>query len=368
LELMLKGPTRGVGSGEGRKSGGNGERKSYSGGSSGAVALTREEKRLQRDLRANGITAKPKISVSTPRPRSRLNNGRSNHSSNSNSSADSQLSARARITASVHQLTALNTEKRDMRSIDDIQRDIENRGRGSGKEVPKVISGTDAASFGDWFGKSKKEKEKEREEEAKRRKPQENERSSAERERERARKSLPGSSASKTGPSKSSPLHRSSKPQASTSSAKPNSLSRPLPPSKTPTSSRLPSNATRPGSAAPKKRSRSRSPSYDSFTESEDDRRPAKRRSEGGGGEGSALKDQIWAMFGRNRKRDLEKDVQSDEDEDMEACGEDLWREELRSARIAKKEDQEAEEEERRREEEKRRRKELAKAGKKGAY
>lgn len=113
---------------------------------------------------------------------------------------------------------------------------------------------------------------------------------------------------------------------------------------------------------APPKRRRSfgsESDSYDSEEEEERERqrRRARKSSGGAGGRGGAGFD-IWSIInpGKSRQEYLGRDVVSD-DEDMEATGMDLEREEKQSARIAKMEDAEAEAEERRREEAKRRRK-----------
>jgi len=61
-------------------------------------------------------------------------------------------------------------------------------------------------------------------------------------------------------------------------------------------------------------------------------------------------------MFGKDRNSYIARDVLSD-DEDMEADADDLMKEEMRSARLAKREDEMALEEEKRHEDEKRRRK-----------
>jgi len=53
----------------------------------------------------------------------------------------------------------------------------------------------------------------------------------------------------------------------------------------------------------------------------------------------------------------MAEDVFSDEEDDMEADADDLRREELRSARLARKEDEAALEDEKRHEEEKRKKK-----------
>jgi len=70
----------------------------------------------------------------------------------------------------------------------------------------------------------------------------------------------------------------------------------------------------------------------------------------------NSLRSEIWKLFGKDRTAYTQIDVLSD-DEDMEADALALETEELRSARVARREDQEALDAERRHEEEKRRRK-----------
>ncbi|KAF7312042.1 hypothetical protein MIND_00216300 [Mycena indigotica] len=73
----------------------------------------------------------------------------------------------------------------------------------------------------------------------------------------------------------------------------------------------------------------------------------------------SSISDEIWRIMGKNRSQYMERDVYSDEesDGDMEADALTLEREELRSSKIARREEREAEEAERRAIEEKRKRK-----------
>lgn len=73
-------------------------------------------------------------------------------------------------------------------------------------------------------------------------------------------------------------------------------------------------------------------------------------------GETESYSDEIWKLFGKDRRAYIQRDVFSD-DEDMEVDAGVLEKEELRSARLAKKEDEAALEQEKRHEEEKRRKK-----------
>jgi len=66
---------------------------------------------------------------------------------------------------------------------------------------------------------------------------------------------------------------------------------------------------------------------------------------------------EIWKLFGKNRDQYVSNAVDSDDD-DMEADATALEREEMRSARIARKEDEEALRLEKMHEDEKRRKKE----------
>ncbi|KAJ7056696.1 hypothetical protein C8F01DRAFT_1154615 [Mycena amicta] len=77
----------------------------------------------------------------------------------------------------------------------------------------------------------------------------------------------------------------------------------------------------------------------------------------------NSISDTIWAIMGKKRSTYVSRDVYSDDDDDdIEADAAMLEREELRSMKIARREEREAEEAERRAVEEKRRRK-MAMAG-----
>ncbi|KAL0948633.1 hypothetical protein HGRIS_010440 [Hohenbuehelia grisea] len=78
---------------------------------------------------------------------------------------------------------------------------------------------------------------------------------------------------------------------------------------------------------------------------------PSKKRSTTPS-EGANYRDEIWKLFGKSRDRYVARDVFSD-DEEMEAGASDLEKEELISAKIARKEDELALAAERRHEEEK---------------
>ncbi|KAK4050079.1 hypothetical protein OIV83_003650 [Microbotryomycetes sp. JL201] len=72
----------------------------------------------------------------------------------------------------------------------------------------------------------------------------------------------------------------------------------------------------------------------------------------------NSMRDEIWRLLGRDRSRDIQRDMFSDDDDsDMEATGADVYREEQRAARIARQEDRNEEELLRRRAEEKAKRK-----------
>ena len=70
-------------------------------------------------------------------------------------------SARDRIVAEhlPNKLIALNTVKKDQRTIDEITRDLQHRRNPN--DTPVELVGPDAAAFTDWFGKTKREREKE---------------------------------------------------------------------------------------------------------------------------------------------------------------------------------------------------------------
>ncbi|KAI0258371.1 hypothetical protein BC834DRAFT_975220 [Gloeopeniophorella convolvens] len=305
------------------------------------LALTREEKRerrLQMQFSGGGRRAGP--SSSTSRMGRRLPGGAINVtlplSHASDMSASGGGSVRARLTAMPNTLTKVNTVKRDTRTIDEILRD-----RAKAREN-KTLEGEDAREFHDWFGAKSKGNET-----AKTGSPSSPAGSGA---------NTPSILTNRpdTAPSfpkkPSSPYLNNSKAQPlpsfrATSKAVAKASSKPARPS--PLGNRATSSSSAPLS---KKRTRSPPSSY-SESESDYDRPPRKRVPAASGG----IQDEIWKIFGRDRSKYVSRDVLSD-DEDMEADMTALEREELTSARIARKEDLAAEEEERRHEEEKRRR------------
>ncbi|KAG8956409.1 hypothetical protein FRC00_005019 [Tulasnella sp. 408] len=325
-----------------------------------SAALTREEKRMAKDpLMADKIKAR-KAGMTTSRHRKdgRLPGGAINatDSNSSGSPSGSRISspaangmtARARLTSSfAPTLTKLNTEKRDTRSIDEITRDLKRGRLGGPGEVDSVLYGEKAQTFGDWFGKKDKGKEVE-----------------------------VGDTKKAAVPGRANGLpamnHPPLKPNASgraqaanpSGSASTNSQARPRPGVAQTKAAGTSSNLKPQMPTMVRKRSRERSSSQDSFIEddedSEEERRYAKRKAGAGGRPldddlGGDTRELIWQLMGRKRSEYMSRDV--DSDDDMEVGGLELEREELRSARIAKREDAMAEAEEKRREEEKKRRK-----------
>jgi protein SPT2 len=355
------------------------------------MALTREEKRARQSVawdesaaRSRYISKKRKAGAFLPGGALNVEAG-----SGSSSSGGSGLSVRARLAASQSGLIKLNTNKRDMRSIDEITRDLQEK-RG-GVEVKKVITGAEAEKFGDWFS-TKKDKERERERERLEREKRERERQERDRlaaeeakererkarererekekERERERARDRSRSGSITAPSQPQPKRSATstaaapKPAPIIVATKPSTLltggsklstapkeykvtvkttgtpitSQPLP---TPTSSVPPnrpriaappatsSKLTSTTVAAKRRRSyNSESDSYDSEEEERERNRRRARKSAAGGRGGSGF--DIWSIInpGKSRQEYLGRDVVSDDDEDMEATGRDLEKEE----------------------------------------
>ncbi|KAL8286843.1 hypothetical protein RQP46_003849 [Phenoliferia psychrophenolica] len=125
------------------------------------------------------------------------------------------------------------------------------------------------------------------------------------------------------------------------------SSSRLPPPGKSATGDRLAAT-----SSSKAKRPQDRSDSDDSGSDSDDsdsDRRRRRKRKAGkdrnDSGLGDASREEIWRLFGRDRRADVGRDRYSDEsDDDMEVSGEALRREEAKAARLAAKEDEEEQE------------------------
>ncbi|PWN89601.1 SPT2-domain-containing protein [Acaromyces ingoldii] len=61
---------------------------------------------------------------------------------------------------------------------------------------------------------------------------------------------------------------------------------------------------------------------------------------EGRGGVSAAIGDEIWRMFGKDRSKYVSAIDDDDDDDDMEADAESVFREEMRSAQLARKEDE----------------------------
>ncbi|KAI1797333.1 hypothetical protein LXA43DRAFT_983891 [Ganoderma leucocontextum] len=325
--------------------------------------LTREEKRqraLERELGMGRGSGKRTSGGSAYRkPGRRLPGGAvdsvtTNSASSSQGSPNKAQSTRDRLKAEPAMLIKLNTNKRDTRTIDEIMTDRAKMRQG------KVLDGESAKEFNDWFGKAKKDPPKKASAPAAS--------SSTSRANTpavagsgsaspRAVFSAPPKSISKSTPASKSSAAASAKvgsasrpPVSKVASAKPAASG-----SRTPTFPKTSSSISA-SRSIPKKR---RSPSLSASPP------PAKRRPAPGGSrhDEDDISSQIWKLFGKDRSSYIERDVVSD-DEDMEADVFDVEREELRSTRIAKKEDELALQEEKRREDEKKRkRKEKEKRG-----
>ncbi|KAH9966973.1 hypothetical protein BGW80DRAFT_1475410 [Lactifluus volemus] len=299
-----------------------------------ALALTREEKRerrLQLQFSQNG-TRRPGVSFSgTSRVGRRLPGGGGaikppTTTAGSKSASGGGHSVRARLTAMPNTLTKLNTVKRDTRTIDEILRD-----RAKAREN-KTLEGEEAREFHNWFGT----------------KPKGGATTMA-----KATTSSPPSSAAASGAS--TPTGFSHRADASlNASRRPSSSPRPtgsraLPLSRPATKTAATSTTTSTKSSShAAKLSRPFPLTNKAAASSSSVSLPKKRPPPHSG-------PRNLEIFGRDRSKYISRDVLSD-DEDMEADMTALEREELTSARIARKEDLEAEEAERRHEEEKRRR------------
>jgi protein SPT2 len=318
------------------------------GSSSGspAMALTREEKRQRRveyEMRRGYAFKRAATSSGYSKAGRRLPGGAIDATSAPTSdSCNNSQSVKARLAALPNTLTKLNVHKRDTRTIDEILQD-------RAKAKTATLDGDDAKEFNDWFGKGKKDTGK-----------TSTQVSTAAPSRASSSSNSPGPSASRSvnsGASKTSITPKSAvlsfsktsqskgadTSQSSKTEVKPKSTAT-FPPS-------MKSQACKPSSAArsagPTKK-RPRSPSS-SLSPPPPKRRPASAEVE-------SYSSEIWKLFGKDRSKYVQQDVYSD-DEDMEVGAGVLEREELRSARLAKKEDEAALEQEKRHEEEKRRKK-----------
>lgn len=311
-----------------------------------AMALTREEKRQRRvesEMRRGYAHKRAATSSGYHKAGRRLPGGAIDATSapTSDNCSGSQ-SVKARLSALPNTLTKLNIHKRDTRTIDEILQD-------RAKAKTATLDGDDAKEFNDWFGKGKKDNGKISAHV-----------STAAPSRACSGSSSPGPSASRsvnssasktlTAPksavlsfSKTSQSKGADSSQLLRTEVKPKSTSILTPAVK--------SQACKPLSAARSAGSikkRPRSPSS-SLSPPPPKRRPVPA-------DGESYSNEIWKLFGKDRSKYVEQDVYSD-DEDMEVGAGVLEREELRSARLARKEDEAALEQEKRHEEEKRRRK-----------
>ncbi|KAF8123476.1 hypothetical protein EV363DRAFT_774342 [Boletus edulis] len=316
-----------------------------------AMALTREEKRQRRVEAEMRRTYQLKRAGYSKAGR-RLPGGAIDvPSAPASDSGASTQSVKARLAALPNTLTRLNVNKRDTRTIDEILQD-------RAKVKIATLDGDDAREFNDWFGKAKKKEPVAV--------PSTGSSASlASGSSSGANSPRPaGSKATSQPPVKPLPFAANGKMSSNPSGTKPwpalstkSSLSTipkvkssqsksPVPKSHAVKSGSVPGGAPpRSGGILPKKRPRSPSVSASPPP-------PKRRASE----PESALSAEIWKLFGKDRSSYVARDVLSD-DEDMEVDASMVMQEELRSTRLAKREDEIALEEEKRYEEEKRRRK-----------
>ncbi|KIM68496.1 hypothetical protein SCLCIDRAFT_84903, partial [Scleroderma citrinum Foug A] len=291
-----------------------------------AMALTREEKRRRKseaDMRRTYALKRSSTSSGYSKAGRRLPGGAIDATSapNADSGAGTQ-SVKARLAALPNTLTKLNVNKRDTRTIDEIVQD-------RAKAKHSILDGDEAREFNDWFGKSKKKE--------------------AERSTQSSSSQLSQSPSETASPLPSSPTGVSAKLASDSRSASASAGAKPAQ-SKTSASVKPQMSkslsASRPSTGSVPSRKRPRS-----LTRSESP--PPKRRADS---PADAIRSEIWKLFGKDRTTYVARDIDSDDD-DMEADASVLMKEELRSARLAKREDELALLEEKRHEEEKRRRK-----------
>jgi len=410
-DSLRYGPKRGGGGGGKSDSTGGASRRRYDSDDedSGGMALTREEKRKRRmenELRfgmgsyRKGTQAWGRKSVG-----GRLRGGVMDATAtNEGSNSRSYASIKERLTAEPNMLIKLNTKKRDTRTIDEITRDI---AKSKGKDG-KTLEGDRARDFSDWFGTTtaatgKVTKAQTTQESqpvsgessmfgspasspepdfppTPKRPGAPKESSDNARARTMSKSATPpvqskplakmpfsasASSQGKLPPTRGSGLSVKAigKPSTAASSSTPKpsmnrALSKSIPSFKKNSSSAPSSQPTstpyRSSNSAPSARKRGRSPSFSSSLSPSPP--PSKRRPTSGAAAAprNDISSAIWQMFGKDRSKYVNQDTFSD-DEDMEADASAMEREEMISARIARKEEELAMEEERRHEEEKRR-------------
>lgn len=360
-------------SGGGSGSGGGRGRKPQGGSDSGdeldtgAMGLTREEKRkrkLMLDMNRSGPSRK---AVSSTRNKAgRMLQGGAvdviapqNVSFSPSGALDASLaglSVKERIAMTPNYLQPLNTKKRDMRTIDEIMRD-----RQKEKEA-KILAGDEAREFHDWFGTNKKKVEQ----------------PSPVKKAASSQSSISPSPSRAITPNTTMPKPAASKPRASASVPTPRTTTPDVPPkperkeprtkvtmvkpepkgsihfqkvtsisnkpsgalqpvksslskSSTMTTSRTQTSLTQSASSvSSKKRARSYDDEFDLDSEDLDSPPPTKRRPVPSSGGRSSISSEIWKIFGKDRDRYVKADVYSDEDDDMEVDADALRKEELR--------------------------------------
>ncbi|KAF7375257.1 Member of major facilitator superfamily multidrug-dha1 sub-family [Mycena sanguinolenta] len=310
--------------------------------------LTREEKRerkIQAELKRAFHAPRKPVGNATHRkpgaPGRRLPGGALNIVDDPSAVATGggSGSVKERLAAMPNTLTRLNVVKRDTRTIDEIVRD-----RRENKET--VLNGDQARTFDDWFtpsSRAKKEKSA-----APSPSPSEPARG------QKALTPIPSSSASSSS-SRASQLTPAS---SSKRTALPTPTTRPKP--KVPASAPASNAKKRPRSLSLSRSASPPPPKRSHLAPGSSNPLPPRSHSPRAGPSTSALSEEIWGLFGKNKASYVARDVFSDSEDDddmMEADASALEREEKYSARIARREEREAEEEERRHEEEKRRRK-----------
>ncbi|KAF7327400.1 Member of major facilitator superfamily multidrug-dha1 sub-family [Mycena kentingensis (nom. inval.)] len=254
------------------------------------------------------------------------------------------LTAKERIAAQPNDLILLQTKKRDVRTIDEIQRDL---------HASKSLSGEDAKQYDGWFGPSTKSSK----EGSRRPSPPTAKQPSPPERPHRplaAARALPkaSSQASTASGSSVSSNAAAQKKRPRSSAYDDYSRSATPPPAKRPKSTASSSTSKRPQHAAAKPAARY----HEEEEEEEDDYEYGHNAKE------AAMRDQIWALMGKNRAEYVSRDYDSDDD-DMEAGASDLEREEMKSSRVARQEDRDEEAAEKRAAEEKKRRKAMAARG-----
>ncbi|OAX39511.1 hypothetical protein K503DRAFT_812789 [Rhizopogon vinicolor AM-OR11-026] len=304
-----------------------------------AAALTREEKRQRRteaEMRRSYALKRAAASSGYHKAGRRLPGGAIDATSAPNSdSVNGSQSVKARLAAMPNTLTKLNVNKRDTRTIDEILQD---------RAKAKIATGDEAKEFNDWFGKGKKDTGKTM-----------SILMATSSSWLHLRCNFVGSAHSGAPKSsavpKSAALSFSKTPQAKAADSSKSLGTEVKSKSTSATTPSMKSVACKPLPAARSAGSTKKRPRSPSSSLSPP---PPKRLPTSG--ETESYSDEIWKLFGKDRRAYIQRDVFSD-DEDMEVDAGVLEKEELRSARLAKKEDEAALEQEKRHEEEKRRKK-----------